>query len=165
MIYPKRNLEFDSASAALSWAQQLNRCDNLLTTSREILISFALLTEMVTIWTPMYFYLLLLLSSKKINKASLTVQHLLLLQKLIILFQHIYPCFILNLAGIITQRLGGILKLMLFSLENNQIEGSIPIRAIGKLISLKELYLGVNNLTGMALKNSNHETTETFLIK
>ena len=71
----------------------------------------------------------------------------------------------MNLAGIITQRLGGILKLMLFSLENNQIEGSIPIRAIGKLISLKELYLGVNNLTGMALKNSNHETTETFLVK
>ncbi|CDP06254.1 unnamed protein product [Coffea canephora] len=87
MIYPKRNLEFDSASAALSWAQQLNR----------------------------------------FSQSS------------------IFYCY----KGIITQRLGGILKLMLFSLENNQIEGSIPIRAIGKLISLKELYLGVNNLTGV----------------
>ena len=62
------------------------------------------------------------------------------------------------------QKLGGILKLTLFSLENNQIEGSIP-RAIGNLTTLKELYFGVNNLTGMALENSNHETTETFLIK
>ncbi|CDP12974.1 unnamed protein product [Coffea canephora] len=53
-----------------------------------------------------------------------------------------------NLAGIITQRLGGILKLMLFSLENNQIEGSIP-RDIGNLTALEELYLGVNNLTGV----------------
>ena len=62
------------------------------------------------------------------------------------------------------QKLGGILKLTLFSLENNQIEGSIP-RAIGNLTTLKELYLGVNNLTGMAIENSDHGTTETFLIK
>ncbi|XP_027181836.1 LRR receptor-like serine/threonine-protein kinase GSO1 [Coffea eugenioides] len=34
---------------------------------------------------------------------------------------------------------------MLFSLENNKIEGSIP-RDIGNLTALKELYLGVNNL-------------------
>nr|XP_027081077.1 probable LRR receptor-like serine/threonine-protein kinase At1g29720 [Coffea arabica] len=65
-------------------------------------------------------------------------------------------------ACIIMQKLGGILKLTLFSLENNQIEGSIP-RAIGNLTTLKELYLGVNNLTVLFDNNLTSESSSVEL--
>lgn len=48
---------------------------------------------------------------------------------------------------------------MLLSIENNQIMGTIP-REIGNLTVLKKLYLGVNNLIGMALENNNDEITD-----